>query len=88
MSSFFTSTSPAGLRSVMLDAFSPAIVPTSVSPFFVVTFHCQKLGSTSRFGIDDVPEQLGAAVRAHAGQRRSDVLADVAELVAARAGAR
>jgi hypothetical protein len=50
MSSFLISTSPAGFRSVMLEAFSPAMTPTSVSPFFVVTFHCQKLGSTSRFG--------------------------------------
>ena len=43
-------TSPFVLRSVTLEAFSLAITPVSVSPFFVVTFHCQKLGSTSRLG--------------------------------------
>ena len=50
MSSFLISTSPAALRSVRLAAFSLAITPASVSPFRVVMFHCQKLGSTSRFG--------------------------------------
>ena len=50
MSSLATTTSPFVLRRVRPDAFSPAITPVSVSPFLVVTFHCQKLGSTSRFG--------------------------------------
>ena len=50
MSSLAITRSPFVLRSVMLAAFSLAITPVSVSPFLVVTFHCQKLGSTSRFG--------------------------------------
>ena len=41
MSSFLISTSPFVLRRVTADAFSLAITPASVSPFFVVTFHCQ-----------------------------------------------
>src|SRR5690606_5940266 len=39
-------------------------------------------------GIDDGGEQFARAVRPHAGQRRPDLLPDVAEFVTGRAGGR
>ena len=50
MSSFLISTSPAGPAQREAGGVLARDHADSVSPFRVVMFHCQKLGSTSRFG--------------------------------------
>ena len=86
MSSLRTSTSPAAAQCqagrVLLGDHA-----RDVSPRRVVTFNCQKLGSTSRLGSRMCASSSARRCAAHAVQRRPDVVADVAELVAARARA-
>ena len=74
MSSFLISTSPAALRRVMPAAFSLAITPTSVSPSSGRDVPLPETGVDFAVRIDDVGQQLGAAVCAHAVQRWTDPL--------------